>query len=77
MAKKKKFYVVWVGAKTGVFDDWANCQKQIKGYPAAKFKSFSSKQEAEQALIDGPSKHIISKPKVSSKSNVNAVHIET
>ena len=49
MAKKKKYYVVWEGAKTGVFDSWAACQAQIKGYLNARYKSFSSREEAEAA----------------------------
>lgn len=50
MAKKKKYYVVWVGHEAGVYDNWADCQAQIKGYPAAKYKSFSSKAEADAAF---------------------------
>ena len=58
MAKKKKYYVVWEGNETGVFDSWAKCQLQIKGYPNAKYKSFSSKAEADMALKDGPYAHM-------------------
>jgi ribonuclease HI len=50
MSKKKKYYVVWEGHRPGVFDDWGKCQQQIKGYPNAKFKSFSSRSEAENAF---------------------------
>ncbi len=49
MAKKKKYYVVWEGNETGVFDSWNACQLQIKGYPNARYKSFSSREEAEAA----------------------------
>lgn len=49
MAKKKKFYVVWDGHQTGVFDSWTECQLQIKGFPNAKYKSFPSLAEAEAA----------------------------
>ena len=52
MAKKKKYYVVWEGHQTGIFDSWTACQLQIKGYPNAKYKSFSSKEEAEAAFGD-------------------------
>ena len=47
--KKKKFYVVWEGNETGIFDNWADCQLQIKGYPNARYKSFSSLDEAQDA----------------------------
>ena len=50
MAKKKKFYVVWHGRENGIFDTWAECQKQTDGFPGAKFMSFESKSEAQKAL---------------------------
>lgn len=50
MAKKKtKYYVVWQGNTPGIYDNWDECQKQIKGVSAAKYKSFESRQEAEAA----------------------------
>lgn len=50
MAKKTKFYVVWQGRETGVFTDWKECEAQIKGFEAAKYKSFDSLEEAEKAI---------------------------
>jgi len=50
MAKKKKFYVVWVGKKPGIYTNWNECQKQIKGFPSAKFKGFLTRDVAEQAF---------------------------
>jgi ribonuclease HI len=50
MAKKQKYYVVWEGRKRGVFTDWTDCEAQIKGFPEAKFKSFDTLKEAEEAL---------------------------
>ena len=47
---KKKFYVVWKGAKTGVFASWDICKKQIKDFKGAQYKSFSSKEDAEKAF---------------------------
>ena len=49
MAKKQKYYVVWEGLAPGVYDSWTECQLQIKGYPNAKYKSFSSRKLAEDA----------------------------
>ncbi len=48
-----KFYVVWAGRETGVFTDWATTQRQVHGFPAARFKSFQSRAEAEQAFKAG------------------------
>lgn len=53
MAAKKKFYVVWAGARTGVFDNWAECKEQVYHFEGAKYKSFESLQEAEAAYKEG------------------------
>lgn len=55
---KKKYYVVWDGQKTGVFDNWAQCKESIKGYPNAKYKSFPSKYAAEQAFAGNYNEHL-------------------
>ncbi|WP_439183886.1 ribonuclease H1 domain-containing protein [Carboxylicivirga taeanensis] len=47
---KNKYYVVWVGAQPGIYNSWPDCQAQIKGYPAAKFKGFASLKEAQEAF---------------------------
>ena len=50
MAKtKNNYYVVWVGHNPGVYDNWAECQRQIKGFADAKFKGFPDKDTAEKA----------------------------
>ena len=52
MAKKKKFYVVWQGNDPGIYDSWAACLQQVKGYPAAKYKSFPTRAQAEGAFAN-------------------------
>ncbi len=49
MAKKSKYYVVWEGNTPGIYKSWTDCQLQIKGYPGARYKSFSSQAEAKAA----------------------------
>jgi ribonuclease HI len=49
MAQKQKYYVVWHGHKPGIFTSWAECEKQVKGFRAAQYKSFDSLKEAEAA----------------------------
>ena len=49
----KKFYVVWAGRVTGIFTDWATTQRHVHGFPAARFKSFESRAEAEAAFKAG------------------------
>jgi len=54
MAKvKKKYYVVWVGAKPGIYKSWEECQKQTNGFSKAKFKSFKTEIAAEEAFVKG------------------------
>mgnify|MGYP003573978575 CR=1 FL=1 len=45
----KKFYVVWKGAKTGVFSSWSEVQSYTSGRRDAQFMGFPSKSEAEAA----------------------------
>ncbi len=48
-----KYYTVWVGRHPGVYDTWEDCQEQIKNFPGAKFKSFSSAATATEAYRMG------------------------
>ncbi len=59
MAKKSKIYVVKEGVNTGIFNTWEECEKNIKGYSNAVYKSFTSMKEAEAYLngIDSISMH--------------------
>ena len=51
MAKKQpKFYAVWKGHNTGVFDNWDDCKAQIKDFKGAQYKSFKTFKEAKEAL---------------------------
>ena len=51
----KKFYVVWQGRKTGIFTEWAVCKAQVEKYAGAKYKSFPTREAAEQAFTSGQS----------------------
>lgn len=58
MAKsKKKYYVVWEGNNPGIYESWADCQLQIKGYPNAKYKSFKTLEEATEAYRENYANH--------------------
>ena len=46
----KKFYVVWVGKKPGLYTEWSDCKEQVHGFKGAKYKSFTTKREAEKAM---------------------------
>ena len=47
--RRNKWYVVWVGQEPGVYDSWSECQEQIHNFPGARYKSFSSQDEAVAA----------------------------
>jgi ribonuclease HI len=46
---KSKYYVVWEGHQTGIFDNWDKCKKQVDGYTGAKYKGFATLLEAQKA----------------------------
>jgi ribonuclease HI len=47
---KSKYYVVWEGHQTGIFDTWDKCKKQVDGYTGAKYKGFTTLDEAKKAF---------------------------
>lgn len=49
MAKSAKYYVVWEGHEPGIYTSWNECQRQIKNYKNAKYKSFKTKEAALEA----------------------------
>ncbi len=50
---KKKYYVVWQGKEPGIYTSWDACEKQVKGVEGAKYKSFPTREAAEEAFA-GP-----------------------
>lgn len=53
MGAKKKYYVVWVGSQPGVYDNWNDCKSQVLHFEGAKYKSFESLEEANNAFQEG------------------------
>jgi ribonuclease HI len=59
----KKFYVVWRGVKTGVFDDWPTTHALVDGFAGAQYKSFPTLSEAEAAFRGGaPARNTAARP---------------
>lgn len=53
MEKKKKYYSVARGRKTGIFERWYGpdgAEVQIQGFTGARYKGFQTKEEARQWL---------------------------
>ncbi|MDE6310309.1 MAG: ribonuclease H family protein [Muribaculaceae bacterium] len=57
-ARFRKYYVVWAGRATGVFDTWEETRAQIEGFPGAKYRSFPSQEEAVSAFRGRPEEHL-------------------
>jgi len=47
---KSKYYVVWEGHQSGIFDTWDKCKKQVDGYTSAKYMGFTTLEEAKKAF---------------------------
>ena len=67
---KAKYYVVWQGVVPGVYDNWAACKTQIDKQPGAKYKSFETREEAQEAFANGPESYL--KPRHRTPSSVAA-----
>ena len=52
MKTSKKYYAVKVGRTPGVYETWEDCQKQVKGFSGAVFKSFKLKRDAENYILE-------------------------
>lgn len=50
MGKEKKYYVVFNGRNTGVFDDWNDVREQTEGFEGARYKGYASSAEAAEAF---------------------------
>ena len=44
----KKYYAVRVGLTPGIYLTWPDCERQVKGYTGAQYKSFPTEAEARQ-----------------------------
>ena len=47
-----KFYAVRVGKEPGIYYTWRECLDQVRGFPKAAFKSFTTMAEAQDFLND-------------------------
>ncbi len=72
LSMAEKYYVVWSGRQTGVFTDWATTRRAVMGYAGARYKSFATRAEAEQAFRSGGSAITPSKPSSKQISNASA-----
>ena len=67
MAKSnKKYYTIWRGHHTGVFETWEDCKAQITNFEGARYKPFLTFQLAKTALKGNYTDYIGKKKKLSS-----------
>lgn len=51
---KTKYYAVKKGRKPGIYESWTECREQTGGYSGAVFKSFETREAAQEYLEAGP-----------------------
>jgi ribonuclease HI len=54
MISHYKFYVVWVGRRPGIYDNWDECKKQTDKYPGSKYKGCKTYFEAQELYRQAP-----------------------
>lgn len=62
---KKKYYAVKSGVKPGIYETWAECEMQVKGYSGAQYKSFATMEEAKKYIAEIEETSIIENQQVS------------
>lgn len=67
----KFYYGVKEGNMPGVYETWAECEKQVKGYPGAVYKKFSTYEEAYD--FTNPNKVEKTNIKKSEKDNTSKI----
>ena len=60
--KRQKYYVVWKGEQTGVFQNWNDCQESIHKFKGARFKSFDSIELANKAFSEPYENYVAERP---------------
>lgn len=68
----KKYYAVKVGKKPGIYyREWSQVEPLTKGYPGAKYKGFTSREEAEAFMNDAAVDSGVKKPAKASAGSVD------
>lgn len=64
--KNMKYYAVKHGKVPGIYTTWDECKKQVNGFSNARYKSFSTKEEALKFISDNIS---------NTDNNLNTLHM--
>lgn len=73
---KNKYYVVWAGRETGIFDSWEICKTHVAGFEGAQYKGFPTEEAAKKAFAQNYWQIVGASPKAHTLSIDNLeVHI--
>ncbi|MCS6832703.1 MAG: RNase H1/viroplasmin domain-containing protein, partial [Flammeovirgaceae bacterium] len=72
---KQKYYVVWNGRQTGIFDTWKACKDQVSGYQGAIYKGFPTREEAQKAFQENYTNYFTKQKKISPRSDADKIPI--
>lgn len=70
---KTKYYVVWRGKETGIYDSWNECKSRIEGFEGALYKSFNTSEAATEAYHKGPWEYIGKEKKITPPANISEI----
>lgn len=73
---KQKFYVVWQGNVPGIYTDWETCRAQVLHFPAARYKAFATRAEAEAAFAAGAPAAKAGREAAAAASGAHAANLE-
>ena len=51
------WYVVYKGRVPGVYDEWADCQKQVNKFSGNNYKGYATREEAVAKWMDHSKKN--------------------
>lgn len=77
MGKSPKHYVVKKGRKPGIYENWygpGGAEEQVRGYPGAWYKSFTTRKKAEAWLLDAGTREKCESSKKSSVETSESEH---
>ncbi|MDD9820387.1 MAG: ribonuclease H family protein [Nitrospira sp.] len=69
-----KFYAVRDGRKPGIYTTWPACEAQVREFPRARYKSFSTREDAK-AFLAGASPAATPAASAATRQTTNVVHI--
>lgn len=72
---KPGYYAVRVGRIPGIYDNWVDCEKQVKGFPGAVYKKFPTTDLAQFFLNNGSSEEKRKKSTVQTKQTESQMNI--